>query len=154
MKKKTSPDLHLGWKEWVDLPELGILLVKAKLDTGARTSALHAIDVQPFERDGQQYVTFTAQPNQRDSETTVSCTAPVKDQRTVKDSGGHRELRWVIETPVTVGDQTWPIELTLTDRSTMRFRLLLGRTAIRGRAVVDPSNLFLAGKRRKKQVTS
>ena len=129
------------------LPELGLKRIKAKLDTGARTSAIHALDIQTFERDGHQFVTFTVQPVQDDTGTSVSCTARVKDRRTVKDSGGHRQRRWVIETPVTVGNDTWPIELTLTDRSSMRFRMLLGRTAIRGRAVVDPSNIFLAGKR-------
>lgn len=89
---------------------------------------------------------FKMHPNQRDSETVVICTADIKDERVVRDSGGHKEKRWVIETPVTIGGDTWPIELTLTSRDDMLFRMLLGRTAIKGRAVVDPSRSYLGGK--------
>ena len=140
-----------GWREWVQLPELGLRNIKAKVDTGARTSALHAFEVRPFEEDGRHRVEFKIHPNQRDNETVVVCVADVVDERTVRDSGGHKEDRWVIETPVKIGKQTWPIELTLTARDDMIFRMLLGRTAMRGRVVVDPSRSYRAGKRLKKK---
>lgn len=148
-KKKTR--MRLGWREWVDFPELGLENIKAKVDTGARTSALHAFELRTFEKEGRQRVEFKMHPNQRDLQTVVVCTADVKDERDVRDSGGHQEKRWVIETPVTIGSETWPIELTLTARDDMLFRMLLGRTAMRGRAIVDPSRSYLTGKRRKEK---
>jgi hypothetical protein len=149
MKKKTR--MRLGWREWVDLPELGLVNIKAKIDTGARTSALHAFELREFEENGKRRVEFKMHPNQRDLQTVVVCTADIKDEREVRDSGGHRERRWVIETPVSIGGETWPIELTLTARDDMLFRMLLGRTAMRGRAIVDPSRSYLTGKRGKEK---
>ena len=135
-----------GWREWVALPELGIDRIKAKVDTGARTSALHAFSVRDFDEGGRHRVEFKMHPNQGDDETVVVCTADIKDQRVVRDSGGHEETRWVIETPVRVGAESWLIEMTLTARDDMLFRMLLGRTALKGRALVDPSRSFLASK--------
>jgi len=143
--------LTFGWREWVQLPALGLRNIKAKVDTGARTSALHAFEVSPFEENGQKRVRFKIHPNQRDSETVVVCVSDVIDERVVRDSGGHREKRWVIETPVAIGKHAWSIELTLTARDDMMFRMLLGRTAIRGRAIVDPARSYRAGKRRRKK---
>jgi hypothetical protein len=140
-KKKVTT---FGWREWASLPGLGIERIKAKVDTGARTSALHAFSVRDFEEDGKHRVEFKMHPNQGDNETVVVCTADIKDQRVVRDSGGHEETRWVIETPVRVGSESWPIEITLTARDDMLFRMLLGRTALKGRALVDPSRSFLA----------
>ena len=137
----------LGWREWVQLPELGLDSIKAKVDTGARTSALHAFEVSAFEEDGKRRVEFKMHPNQRDRDTVVVCRADIKDERVVRDSGGHQEKRWVIETPVCIGEHCWPIELTLTSRDDMLFRMLLGRTAMRKRALVDPSRSYLTGKR-------
>ena len=142
--------IMLGWREWVGFPELGIKQIKAKVDTGARTSCLHAFLVEPFDRDGALWVRFDIHPNQRNSSKVISCEAPVMEQRVVRDSGGHEELRYVIETAVSIGDRKHVVEVTLTDRDSMKFRVLLGRTAISGHYAVDPSGSYLRGKRKRK----
>lgn len=141
----------LGWREWIGFPDLGLPLIKAKVDTGARTSSLHAFWVKAFERDGQAWVRFGIHPDQGSSEQEVTCEAAVLEQRVVRDSGGHEELRYVIETTIEIAGVRHSVEVTLTDRDTMKFRMLLGRTAIRGRYVVDPGRSFLCGRRRRRK---
>jgi hypothetical protein len=138
-------EIRIGWREWCSLPELLIPSIKAKIDTGARTSALHAFFVEPYEEGGRQMVRFGVHPLQKQNDIEIICSCPVKDFREVSDSGGHREMRYVIETPVKLGQWVWPIEMTLTNRDSMKFRMLLGRTAMPG-IIVVPDQSFLFGR--------
>jgi hypothetical protein len=151
LNSKTESLVTLGWREWVGLPDLGIRQIKAKVDTGARTSALHAFQIEEFTERGKPRVRFRIHPIQRDNDTVIECEADVVDQRVVSDSGGHREKRYVIRTDVVIGPHTWNAELTLTARDDMLFRMLLGRTAMTRKAKVDPSRSYLVGKKRVKK---
>jgi hypothetical protein len=132
----------IGWREWVRLVDLGGAVVKAKVDTGARTSALHAYEITEVDRGGERWVEFVIHPIQRDERTTVKAAARVVDQREVTPSSGHKELRYVIETEIEMNGESFPIELTLTNRDQMGFRMLLGRRALRDRFLVDPKRSF------------
>ena len=131
----------LGWREWVELPELAIGPIKAKVDTGARTSALHAVDLELFERNGDQWVSFAFES--ADGALVAVNEAPVIEFREVTNSGGQSESRPVIKTPLKLGAVFKLVELTLTQRENMAYRMLLGRTSLLSDFVVDPSESFL-----------
>ena len=138
----VAPPFILGWEEWVALPELGLVAVKAKVDTGARTSALHAFFVEPVGTKRNPRVRFGVHPIPRRADVEIVCTAHVVDRRDVMSSNGERETRFVISTPIRIGDREWPIEVTLTNRDAMSYRMLLGRQAIGGGVLVDPASSF------------
>jgi len=144
----------IGWREWISLPELDIPAIKAKIDTGAKTSALHAFKLVYFNENQIPKVRFYIHPLQRRSRPVIKCVAPLKEMRWVTDSGGHREERPVIETLIRMGPLEWPIEITLTSRDDMRFRMLLGRSALKTKALaINPAESYALGKRNK-QVNS
>ena len=139
----------IGWREWVSLPEWGIKKIKAKVDTGARTSAIHAFKVMPFTKDGGAFVRFLVHPKQRHRKPEVTCVARVIDQRRITDSGGNCQERYVVRTTLKLGNSSWPIEMTLSNRDSMGFRMLIGRQAIRRRYVVDPARSYVVRKKKK-----
>ncbi len=150
--------LLVGWREWVSLPALGVPAVKAKIDTGARTSAMHATEIERYtDERGRDRVRFSVHPLQHTAkkarpDVVVRCDAALVDARVVTPSSGHREHRLVIETAIKLGALAWSIEITLTDRADMRFRMLLGRQALKQQPLlVDAGRSYLAGKRGKGQ---
>jgi len=135
----------VGSEEWCSFPELGIPTIKARVDSGAKTSALHAINIAPFEKDGENWVKFDINPIQNNSKTVIHCQAQLVDKRVVKSSSGYREQRYVIRSQIQVGEISWEAEFTLTNRDSMGFRMLLGREAMSGRLLVDPEQKYLLG---------
>ena len=133
----------IGWREWVSLPDLGIEAIKAKVDTGARTSALHAFELDVVSRDGVEYVQFSLRPAQHSIGQGVRVSARLQGWRWVRSSSGTRSHRPVIRTRLRWSERSWPVELTLTNRDAMGFRLLLGRQAIRNRVMVDAGRSFV-----------
>jgi hypothetical protein len=130
----------------VELPDCAGVRVKAKIDTGARTSAIHAWKIKAFDRDGEPWVKFSLHPNQRDKKLAIPCEARIHDEREIRSSNGQLQTRFVIRTRLKLGNRTWPIDLTLSQRDEMGFRMLLGRTAMGGRTLIDPSASFLCGR--------
>jgi len=141
IKKPGKP--LIGWREWVGLPALGVQAIKAKIDTGARTSALHAWNIVEHQDADSHWVSFELHPLQRNNAVVVPCTAPVADRREIRSSSGHTEHRIVIRTRLQLGESSWPVDISLTNRDEMGFRLLLGRAALRRRVRIDPGRSFL-----------
>lgn len=135
----------VGSEEWCAFPQLGIPTIKARVDSGAKTSALHAVNISPFQKEGENWVKFDINPIQNNTKTVIHCQAPLVDKRIVKSSSGFREQRYVIKSQIKIGDEDWDIELTLTNRDSMGFRMLLGREAMSGRVLVDPEQKYLLG---------
>lgn len=140
-----STKMVAGSEEWVSLPELGLPMIKVRVDSGAKTSALHAVNITPFQRNGETWVSFDVFPIQFDGKRLVHCEAQVVDIRTIKSSTGNRETRYVIKTPLKLKDEVWWIEVSLANRDSMGYRMLLGREAMRGKILVDPESSFLFG---------
>lgn len=142
----------IGWREWVLLPALLDLPIKAKIDSGARTSSIHSFGTRRFTEGGAPYVEFLLHPLQRRETPEIACVAPIKDERWVKSSNGDSEFRIVVETLARLGEVEWPIELTLAARDVMGFRMLLGREAIRRRFLIDPARSYRQSSRRPDEV--
>lgn len=144
---KTNPNrLLIGWYEWCALPNLKLPAIKAKIDTGAKTSALHAENIKTFEKNGINWVRFTVYPLQGNKLIKIRCSAQLIDERAIMSSNGHKEHRYVIVTPLTLGNITWDIELTLSNREPLKFRMLLGREALKNHTLISPNNTCLQRK--------
>lgn len=143
-KKRSLP--VIGWREWVGLPELGIKIIKSKVDTGARSSSLHTFDIQEFERNGEKWVRFKVHPMQRRDDKVVEAEARVLEFRSVRSSSGIATTRPVIVTEIELLGIKWPVELTLANRDDMGFRMLLGREAFRRRFLVDAGKSYRGGR--------
>jgi hypothetical protein len=152
-KKLLKNKVPVGWREWLSLPELGLPAIKAKIDTGAKTSSLHAFNIKIIKKGEQRFAKFDIHPLHGNKQLTVTCRAPLVDRRYVTDSGGHRELRYVIKTPILVADKPYDIEITLADREVMQFRMLLGRQAMHiTKMAVLPAKSMLLGKKTQDEV--
>ena len=153
MKTDNKPALPvIGWREWLSLPDLGVKAIKVKVDTGARSSSLHAVKQKIFERDGEKWVKFQINPLQDKTRDKVSAEAKIFDFRSVRSSNGVEEMRPVIKTHINLLGHTWPIEITLSNRDAMGFRMLLGRQAFRKKFYVDAGRSFYGGKPKNKKL--
>lgn len=135
----------VGSEEWLQLPDLQLPAIKVRVDSGAKTSSLHAVNIEPFTRDNNNWVRFEVYPLQNNGRVCMHCEAEVTDRRIVKSSSGDREGRYVVKTELSIGKHRWTIELTLTNRDSMGYRMLLGREAMSGKVLVDPERSFLQG---------
>lgn len=142
----------VGNAEWCAFPDLNIPAIRARIDSGAKTSSIHAFNIQQFKRDGVLWVSFEVHPIKNDNETIIFCEAELVDRREVKSSNGTTEKRYVIITPLAINDEVWDIQLTLTNRDAMGFRMLLGREAMLDRILIDPSAKSNLGKISNKQL--
>lgn len=150
----TTPKRIIGSEEWCAFPELGIPAIKARVDSGAKTSSIHAFNIQTFRRGGVLWVSFEVHPIQNDRHIVIRCERPVVDRRTVKSSSGDAETRYVISSALKLGDEIWDIELTLSNRDSMGFRMLLGREAMVDRLIVDPAEVCTLGDVSEQQIRS
>jgi hypothetical protein len=151
MKKKEQLPL-IGWREWIGLPDLGIKSIKAKIDTGARSSAIHAFDIKLIFKNGVKMARFKVHPYQKNTSKTITTEAEVIDEREIRNSNGYCELRFVILTTIKLSGYQWPVEITLTNRDVMGFRMLLGRQAVRKRFLIDTGKSFLLSREPKKSI--
>lgn len=152
-KKLLKNKTVVGWREWFSLPGLGLPAIRAKIDTGAKTSSLHAFNIKIIKKGLNRFAQFDIHPMPKHKNITVTCRAPLVDRRYVTDSGGHREKRYVINTPILVKDKIYDIEITLADRETMVFRMLLGRQAMHiAGLVVAPGRAHLLGRMQEDEV--
>lgn len=153
VKNKKNGRKIIGWKEWFAFEKLGLPAINGKIDTGAKTSCLHAFNIEPYNKEGVDYIKFDIHPLQKNKEVVRTCRARVIDYRYVSDSSGKKEKRYVIKSPLTIGGITVTIEITLANRDSMAFRMLLGREAIKkAKMLVDPSKSFLQGKLKRSKV--
>jgi ribosomal protein S6--L-glutamate ligase len=141
----TEAKIIVGSQEWCGFPELGVPAIKARVDSGAKTSSIHAFNIQPFKRHGESWVSFEVHPLQQNRRTTIKCESKVVDRRVIRSSSGIAEKRYVISTPLSLGYRVWDIELTLANRDSMGYRMLLGREAMSDRILVDPAAIFCHG---------
>lgn len=146
VSRTSHSNTLLGWREWVSLPDIGVDWIKAKIDTGARTSSLHAFEVQEFDREGEQWVRFQVKPWQESQADAVVVECPIHDRRAVRSSSGHAQQRLVVELRIRLVDREVVAEVTLSNRDEMGFRMLIGREALRHGYVVDPAKSFLGGR--------
>lgn len=137
--------IEIGWREWAALPDLGVDRIKVKIDTGAKTSAIHAFNIRETEHDGVLYAEFVLHPEQRRAKPAVKCKAPIIDRRVIKSSNGIAQERLIIRTAFVLGDRNWPIDLSLTNRDEMDYRMLVGRDALRKNVIIRPGKSFLLG---------
>lgn len=144
--QKRKPPLEIGWREWAELPSLCEVPILAKVDTGARTSAVHAFRISEIEKEGRAHAEFYLHPAQGEARPEFFCSAPIHDRRIFRSSNGAAQPRIVIVTLLRLGGRKWPIELSLASRDDMGFRLLIGRDALRTRAIIHPARSFLLGR--------
>jgi len=142
MQENHHDPVLIGWRERIGLPSLGIPRVTAKIDTGARTSCLHAFAIEEFQQHGATWVRFGVHPYRRNTSHEVWCEAQVIDERTIRASSGHQMQRYVIETQIELAGLTWTIEMSLANRDDMGYRMLLGRTALQGHCIIDPEQSY------------
>lgn len=149
MRKSAQVNKIIGWREFASLPQLNVDRIKVKIDTGARSSALHAFNIKERSQNGKQIISFQIHPQQRSSKTTITTEAELLEYRQIRNSGGKAQLRPVIKTNIQIGTEVWAIELSLTNRDVMGFRMLLGRQGVRNKFLVDPGRSFLLSSRKR-----
>ena len=142
---KKQPRTVIGWCEWAAFPDLGVENINAKIDTGAKTSAIHAYRIKEVEIDGEPHAEFYLHPEQRRKKPEIFCRTPIIDRRLIRSSNGQEEERFVTQTRLRLGDHLWKIDLTLTNRDAMGFRLLIGRDALSRKFMIDPGASYLLG---------